>query len=100
MSLENVESFIEFLKTNEALATQIKEVDSTEKFTELSVKLGGENGFTFTPQEVGTFLAQKKMETEFSDQDLEAIAGGKGGCPLGTRFTICVLRTGCFDSKC
>ena len=100
MSLENVEKFTEFLKTNEALTTQIQEADSPEKFTELAVKLGADNDFTFTPQDVASFLTQKKMESEFSDQDLEAVAGGKGGCGFNTRLSFCAVKTECWGSVC
>jgi len=61
------------------------------------------NSYSFTADEAEAFISQKAQEgnAELSDQELEAVAGGKERtCPLDTRVTFCVMISSCIGSKC
>ncbi|WP_287639000.1 MULTISPECIES: hypothetical protein, partial [unclassified Microcystis] len=49
-------------------------------FVETAVRLGQENGCNFTLDEANEFLNTKKGDAELSEQELEAVAGGRRGC--------------------
>lgn len=75
----------------------------------MAVRLGQENGYTFTAEEVKAFINQKSQEAnpELSEQELEAVAGGKykydptTPCPGNTDISVfCVGITGCSGSVC
>lgn len=94
MSVEDVEKFYsERLQNNQQLVERLKGVESNESFYQQTAQLGQEDGYTFTSEDVKAFLSQKQSERAgMSDQDLEAIAGGKGikwdskdRCPRGGR---------------
>ena len=105
MSVESLRKFYEeVLQSNAELAEQLKRAESLESFIQQTVQLGQENGYTFTSKDVVAFLSQKKTEASsgLSNQDLEAVAGGKGGsCPLDTRIgTYCSTVSSCWESVC
>jgi predicted ribosomally synthesized peptide with nif11-like leader len=108
--MSNLEQFYNLVQNSQELQQQLGSVESEESFNEMAVRLGQENGYTFTAEDVKAFLTQKKEEadSELSAQELEAVAGGKskiydpkGQCPLDTKVTGCLLITGClFGTKC
>ena len=104
MSVENVEKFYtEAVQSNVQLKEQLNGAETPDSFVQQTVQLGQENGYTFTSKDVVAFLSQKKTEASsgLSDQDLEAVAGGKGGsCPFGTKLTTCFTVSGCWESVC
>ncbi|MEH2361808.1 Nif11-like leader peptide family RiPP precursor [Nostoc sp.] len=105
MSKHNVEQFYILVQNSQELQQQLGAIQDSEIFNETAVRLGQENGCSFTADEVNAFLNEKIQETnaELSDRELEAVAGGgKGGsCPLDTRFaTICCWGSGCWNSRC
>ena len=99
---DNLENFYTFIQNNQQLQEQLAAAPDQESFTEMAVRLGKENGYTFTAEDVNNFINQKRQEAnnaELSIEDLQAVAGGKS-CPLDTRFTACFLVSGCWGSKC
>ena len=103
MSVENVAKFYEdVLQNNDQMIGRLQGAESPEAFAQMSVQLGQENGYNFTARDVVAFLSQKKIsEGTLNDQDLEAVAGGKGGsCPANTRLTVCFTVSGCWGSVC
>ena len=74
----------------------------------MAVRLGQENGYTFTAEDVKAFINLKSQEAnpELSAQELEAVAGGKSQsdastpCPVSTKVTFCALVTSCWGSVC
>jgi predicted ribosomally synthesized peptide with nif11-like leader len=107
--MSNLEQFYNLVQNSQELQEQLGAVESEESFNEMAVRLGQENGYTFTAEDVKTFITQKKEEAnaELSEQELEAVAGGKskydpsGQCPVDTKFTFCLLITGCVGgTKC
>ncbi|MEH1840696.1 MAG: Nif11-like leader peptide family natural product precursor [Nostoc sp.] len=102
MSKENLEQFYIFVENNQQLQEQLGQAENPQSFYEKAVQLGQENGYSFTVQEAEDFISQKAQQgnAELSDQQLEAVAGGKGGCPLDTKFTFCLLISSCLGSKC
>ncbi|MEH2382708.1 MAG: Nif11-like leader peptide family natural product precursor [Nostoc sp.] len=103
MSKANLEQFYILVQNSEQLQQQLGAIQDSQIFNETAARLGQENGYSFTADEVDTFLKEKTQESnaELSDRELEAVAGGKGGpCPLNTKFTACFLVSGCWGSKC
>jgi predicted ribosomally synthesized peptide with nif11-like leader len=98
--MSNLEQFYTFVQNNQELQEQLGATEDRESFNELAVQLGQKNGYTFTVKDVDTFINQKTQEenAELSDQELEAVAGGKE-CP-GPLTTICVIRSKCWGSAC
>jgi predicted ribosomally synthesized peptide with nif11-like leader len=103
MSKANLEQFYIMVQNSEELQQQLGAIQDSQIFNETAARLGQENGYSFTADEVDAFLNEKKEQTnaELSDRELEAVAGGKGrSCPLDTRVTFCVFVSSCWGSKC
>jgi predicted ribosomally synthesized peptide with nif11-like leader len=102
MSDHLVNSFYEVIKTNSELQAKLASATSREAFNQLAVQLGKDHGFDFTTDEVDTFVSHytDRTNVELCDEDLAMVAGGKRRCPLGTRFTFCVMVSSCWGSKC
>jgi predicted ribosomally synthesized peptide with nif11-like leader len=106
--MSNLEQFYNLVQNSQELQEQLGAVENQESFNEMAVRLGQENGYTFTTEEVKAFINQKSQEAdaELSEQELEAVAGGKikynpfQRCPFQTRFTFCVAISGCINSAC
>jgi predicted ribosomally synthesized peptide with nif11-like leader len=101
MSQANVEQFYKVVQNSQQLQEQLGAAENKESFNELAVRLGQENGYTFTAEEVDAFINQKSQEAnaELSDQELEAVAGGGQSCP-GPLTTICAKTSKCWGSYC
>jgi predicted ribosomally synthesized peptide with nif11-like leader len=106
--MSNLEQFYNLVQNSQELQEQLGAVENEESFNEMAVRLGQENGYTFTAEDVKAFLTQKKEEAnpELSEQELEAVAGGSSKydsdtpCPGNTKFTICIGKSGCIGSFC
>jgi predicted ribosomally synthesized peptide with nif11-like leader len=106
--MSNLEQFYNLVQNSQELQEQLGAVENEESFNEMAVRLGQENGYTFTAEDVKAFIIQKKEEAnpELSEQELEAVAGGKskydpsGPCPADTCFTFCLAISGGLGSKC
>ena len=71
-----------------------------ESFLNKVVELGKANGYNFTTNEVQQWLLSRREstgESELSDEQLEAVAGDKGGPRPETRFggPCQTIRTNC-----
>ncbi|MBD2466713.1 Nif11-like leader peptide family RiPP precursor [Nostoc sp. FACHB-145] len=103
MSKQNLQNFYTLIQNSQELQAQLGAVDSPENFAETAVRLGAENGYSFSTDDVNTFINEQRSRAnaELSEADLEAVAGGKGrSCPSDTRFTFCVLISSCWGSAC
>jgi len=107
--MSNLEQFYNFVQNSQELQEQLGAAESEESFNEMAVRLGQENGYTFTAEDVKAFITQKSQEVnpELSEQELEAVAGGKikydptTPCPAGTKVTFCTGISGCmFGTAC
>ncbi|MEG3958818.1 Nif11-like leader peptide family RiPP precursor [Microcoleus sp. herbarium2] len=100
--MSNLEQFYTFVQTNQQLQEQLGAAKDRESFNELAVQLGQENGYTFSAKDVDAFINQKSQETnaELSNEELEAVAGGKPGgeCP-GIVTTVCFTITDCWTNS-
>ena len=98
--MSNLEQFYTFVQNNQQLQEQLGATKDRERFNELAVQLGQENGYTFSVQDVDTFINQKSQEenAELSDQELEAVAGGKERCK-GPLTTICIISEDCWGGS-
>ncbi|PSB57661.1 Nif11-like leader peptide family natural product precursor [Chamaesiphon polymorphus CCALA 037] len=97
MSRANVEGFYRFVEGNEQIQSQLKAAGSKEKFLEMAVQIGQENGYTFNAETVEEYLAstQQVPDAELSEEQLEAVAGGRA-----KGFTFCVTKSKCWGSVC
>lgn len=95
MSTENIEKFYALAYQNPALVEGLKAVTEVEAYTKLAIELGAANGCDFNAAEVAAWTAAKAAAIsagELDDQQLEAVAGGKGdpfvaiGSALNTGF--------------
>ncbi|MEH2359499.1 Nif11-like leader peptide family natural product precursor [Nostoc sp.] len=102
MSKANLEQFYILVQNSEELQQQLGAIQDSQIFNETAARLGQENGYSFTADEVDTFLKEKTQESnaELSDRELEAVAGGKRTCPADTRVTFCFIVSSCIASKC
>jgi predicted ribosomally synthesized peptide with nif11-like leader len=106
--MSNLEQFYNLVQNSQELQEQLGAAENEESFNEMAVRLGQENGYTFTAEDVKAFLTQKKEEAnpELSEQELEAVAGGKfkydpsGPCPAGTCVTFCLAISGGLGGTC
>lgn len=74
MSQEDIQRFVVDLKSDDALRAEL-----SEKASGLSsvVEFAGSKGYSITLDEVAGYI-QNQTETELTDAQLDAIAGGKG----------------------
>lgn len=106
--MSNLEQFYNLVQNSQELQQQLGAVENEESFNEMAVQLGQENGYTFTAEDVKAFINQKSQEAnpELSEQELEAVAGGKYQsdasipCPANTQFSVCFTVSGCWTSIC
>ena len=106
--MTNLEQFYNLVQNSQELQEQLGAAENEESFNEMAVRLGQENGYTFTAEDVEAFLTQKKEEAnpELSEQELEAVAGGKSKydpstpCPKDTDWSFCLAISGCIGSVC
>jgi predicted ribosomally synthesized peptide with nif11-like leader len=84
MSIENVNQFYQVVSQDPALQLQFQFATDEEKLVNMAVELGQQHGYSFTSEEViqAIALAHPATETtgmvELADEQLEAVAGGKG----------------------
>lgn len=76
MSKEAVEQMFQAAREDAALQQKL---ESASGYAE-AVKIGADNGFSFTEEEAQAFLAERGLiegaEGELSEEALEAVAGG------------------------
>lgn len=103
MNKQNLQNFYTLIQNSQELQAQLGAADSSENFAETAVRIGEENGYSFTAEDVNAFISQQRSgaNAELSEADLEAVAGGKGRtCPADTRVTFCVVLSQCWGSVC
>ncbi|WP_427158664.1 Nif11-like leader peptide family RiPP precursor [Aliinostoc sp. HNIBRCY26] len=103
MNNQNLYQFYTLIQNSQELQAQLGAAESPETFAETAVRLGEENGYSFTTEDVNAFVSQQasRANADLSEADLEAVAGGKAHtCPIDTRFTFCVFISECWGSVC
>ncbi|MBE9035707.1 Nif11-like leader peptide family RiPP precursor [aff. Roholtiella sp. LEGE 12411] len=97
MSKQNLEQFYIFVQNNEQLQQQLGSSENKDNFSEMAVRIGQENGYSFTADEVEALINQRRQESEseLNDAELEAVAGGQA-----SGFTVCVATKKCWGSIC
>ena len=84
MSIEQVNQFYQVVSQDPALQLQFQLATDEESLATMAVEVGQQHGYSFTVEEVmqAIALAQPPAETtgmvELADEQLEAVAGGKG----------------------
>lgn len=81
MSTENIEKFYALAHRQPALVAELRLDSEPAVFAEQAVRLGAANGFDFSAAEAQAWQQAKAEATrnnELDDQQLEAVAGGKG----------------------
>ena len=106
--MSNLEQFYNLVQNSQELQQQLGSAENEESFNEMAVRLGQENGYTFTAEDVKAFINQKSQEAnpELSEQELEAVAGGNNKydpserCPMDTVSRTCYVISGCYNTIC
>jgi predicted ribosomally synthesized peptide with nif11-like leader len=88
--MSNLEQFYNLVQNSQELQEQLGAVENEESFNEMAVRLGQENGYTFTAEDVKAFINQKKEEAnpELSEHELEAVAGGHIKCDFSASSPV------------
>ncbi|NJK66420.1 MAG: Nif11-like leader peptide family natural product precursor [Microcoleus sp. SU_5_3] len=82
MSVESVNQLYQEVMQESALLQQFQAAPDRESLANLAVEVGQQNGYSFTIDEVKQALAAQSAASEaeeLTDEQLEAVAGGKGG---------------------
>jgi predicted ribosomally synthesized peptide with nif11-like leader len=80
MSFESVNQFYQEVMQEPALLEQFQSAPDQESLANMAVEMGQQNGYSFTIDEVKQALAAQSAASEageLSDEQLEAVAGGK-----------------------
>ncbi len=74
MSKKGLKEFMEYLKSNEEASNKLKEMGSD---VNKMISFGKEHGYEFGVEDLQNLQAElAKSDVEFSDEDLEKVAGG------------------------
>ncbi len=79
MSTENLRNFYRFLEQHPEKRTQVGKLPDRASFIQEMVRLGSENGFAFSANELESALARLDSpmdESQLSDEELTTVAGG------------------------
>jgi predicted ribosomally synthesized peptide with nif11-like leader len=78
MSQSSLNQFLAKVAGDAMLQDQLKGVTAQSSFAQVLVKIGKDNGFEFTSEDVAGTLAQSaaSVPRELSDDELEQVAGG------------------------
>ena len=98
MSKESLKQFLTKLSQDESLQASLNQAPDQESYINLAVQLGEQEGYSFTveelEEELANFTQTVPNEGELSEQELEAIAGGRRPisvhrCPGTSIYTAC-----------
>jgi len=90
MSLAHAEGFIKKIGTDEEVRERIKTLETDEDKKRFAEDLG----FSFTAEELEQYLSEKMSESQLSDEDLEAVAGGASAMWVGVGIGAGALGVG------
>jgi len=76
MNASAIEEFKEKVLASSELQSKFSEAGSVEEFVEITVRVGAENGYSFSTEEVRLLLDSQQDDSQLSEQDLTAVAGG------------------------
>jgi predicted ribosomally synthesized peptide with nif11-like leader len=87
MSVETVNQFYQEVMQEPALLEKFQSAPDQESLVNLAVEVGQQKGYSFTVDQVEQALAAQNaaQQEELSDEQLEAVAGGRGGGCWGGR---------------
>jgi len=89
MSIESAQAYVERLSSDEEFARKVAAIETREERAEMARS----EGFDFTPEEL------QKVTTELSDEELDAVAGGWGGCGVTHESEACSRGCETFDCR-
>ena len=83
MSIKSVNQFLSKVTEDQELQAELAAAMEAENDRQAATELGAKHGFQFTPEELGSEIANRQSEfqtkqsaNELSEQELEAVAGG------------------------
>jgi predicted ribosomally synthesized peptide with nif11-like leader len=91
MSDTDLKAFLPRVLKDSVLQDQLKNLTDKDKFTQTLVRLGKDNGFHFTAEDVDAslFRSKKNPVGELSEADLALVAGGARSQAWTTLFGWC-----------
>jgi predicted ribosomally synthesized peptide with nif11-like leader len=97
MSVESVNQFYQEVMQEPALLEKFQAASDRESLANLAVEVGQQKGYSFTVDEVEQALAVQNADSEtgeLSDEQLEAVAGGKNLRKAIDSMNESVVKTG------
>ena len=93
MSLRDLVEFWKIIEVNEEIRIQLQSVDA-EQFPATAVKLGLENGFEFTEEEVKEISAEDYDSDDewVTDEELEHLGAGPHPCTPSGHGALALMR--------
>ena len=85
MSIEAVNQFLTKVGEDQQLQAELAQAMEAENDRQAATELGAKHGYDFTPEELGSEIANRQSADELSEEELEAVAGGS--CSAGIRET-------------
>lgn len=76
MSAASIEEFKQKVLASTDLQSQFNNAGSVDEFIEIAVRIGTENGYSFTSEDVRLLLDSEQEDVQLSQEDLSAVAGG------------------------
>lgn len=76
MSTASIEEFKQKVLASADLQSQFNNAGSADEFIEIAVRIGAENGYSFTPEDVRLLLDSEQEDVQLSQEDLSSVAGG------------------------
>lgn len=104
MSVENLQQFYQFIGQNSNIRSQLGSLSDRASFVKNMIRLGSENGFMFTANELESALANIEPpldESVLSDEQLSSVAGGARRLgTVGSAATECQESSRWLDPFC
>jgi predicted ribosomally synthesized peptide with nif11-like leader len=99
MNASAIEEFKEKVLASSELQSKFSEAGSVEEFVEITVRVGAENGYSFSTEDVRLLLESQQDDSQLSEQDLTAVAGGAISYGNSIFCGYCGPRSGTYVSK-
>ena len=90
MGSQNLERFLNLLRTDKGVKQQLDRANDTNTFAHLAVKIGAEKGLSFSIEDVKNAIREAiGGSRELSDAELDAVAAGCDNLSLGSHAGGC-----------
>jgi predicted ribosomally synthesized peptide with nif11-like leader len=99
MSAAAIEEFKQKVLASADLQSQFSSAGNVDEFIETAVRIGAENGYSFTSDDVRTLLDSQQEDVQLSQEELSAVAGGYVSYGDSTLCGYCGSKSGTTSTK-